>query len=185
MEAQMAVKRIKYRVGALAYSRAKVGASDTSQEAIDALDEMLERATPRGRVANWRRIAEGNAQALGLLDQAEKLIDERGSLGGDRATADRFDLLMLQAEYSQQIAKTEESLIPRVVRDVTRQKGCTAGGQESGRSRRGESDRASIIERARALLAEGKDRRALAEILAKRFNCTPRHIRNILKESGI
>lgn len=179
----MAIKRTKYRVGALVRKRVQVDASDSSQEAADALDEMLEGSTPRGRVANWRRIAEGNAQALGLLDQAEKLIDERGSIN-DRAILDQFDMLILRAEHCVQLAKIEEVIVPLAQRGQKNREASTKGGQNSHgmesteREKRNADIQAEID---RLCIKKGLSYTAARNRVAKDFGLHPDTVKDISK----
>jgi hypothetical protein len=92
--------------------------TDTAEEqelTIEAMQEGITAASPRGRIAKWRPHAERLGCGLDALREAEALID--GSTG-TVANYDRFCRFLSDAVRAIEAAQVQETIIPAAVRGI-------------------------------------------------------------------
>lgn len=106
----MTIKRTKHRVGPFDRTKTEWTLVDDDGNNVERAGEMAEigkamqeALSPRGRIRRWREHADRLNVAGDLLDAAEALMDERGTV----ERIDRFDALLAQAEISIERAQNE------------------------------------------------------------------------------
>ena len=62
-----------------------------------------------------------------------------------------------------------------------------AGGKETGKNRKEQAKtlHAKIVQIASELLSAGREPHLIAGIIASRVNCTPNHVRRVLRQNGV
>jgi hypothetical protein len=176
-------KKYKVRLegSSVVIGRTKASKGATPRAEFEKLfKEGLQAATPRGRIARWRPLADkfGAGQ---LLDAAEALIDRRGSLtpeglevlidDGERFTI-RFDLLLERVISKIKDRSNEETVVPLAADAVETQEGRSAGGRNSwGWSADERKIRNEAIQTAinRLCLVRGLTYKAAREYISKKF----------------
>lgn len=105
----MSVKKKTYRRGPFVHTKTDVRFDGENQtDEFAALMEILEAATPKGRIAKWKPHAERLQVGLDDLYAAEDLIDDHGTV----SNMDRFDLCLTRAVEAIEIAQAEKTIVP-------------------------------------------------------------------------
>lgn len=136
-------KRSKVQAGPFEHEWIETDGGDTHT-----IEELLEAASPQGRLRKWRPHADRLGVAGDLLDEAASLIGERGNVDN----MDRFDYLLAQVQLEIERAQNHSAGVYDRAASHARH-----AAQLAGEARKRNQERRSKSERLNAHLVELDD----------------------------